>query len=51
MNAKNWFGIIFRTKDHIVLQMDAALGEAGAARTVQPERAIVFARLGSLQVR
>src|SRR6266851_5604991 len=49
LNAENGFGVVFQAVGGIVLQVDAALGEAGAARTIQPVSAVIFARSGGLQ--
>src|SRR5713226_6289851 len=50
-NAQNPFPIILCAVGHIVLQVDAALGEACTAGAIEPEGTIIFARLSSLQAR
>src|SRR6266700_1991859 len=49
LNAENGFGVVFQAVGGIMLQVDAALGEAGAARTIQPVSAVIFACSGRLQ--
>src|SRR6266571_968374 len=51
LNAEDRFSVAFSTVGHIMLQVDTAFGETCAAGAIQPESAIIFARLGSFQVR
>ena len=43
LHLQNAFGIQLAADDHIVMQMNAAFGGAGASRGVQPEGGFVFA--------
>src|ERR1700681_201739 len=49
--SQNTFGIVFRTVGHIVLQVDAAFGEACTTGAIEPEGAVIFAGLCRLQLR
>ena len=47
---ENAEGVVFGGVDHIVLEVDAALGEAGAAGGVKPESGVVFASGGGGEI-
>src|SRR6266849_3562119 len=48
IHLQDALGVQFRTYHHIVMQMDAAFGDAGAPGRVQPKRSIIFACGGRL---
>src|SRR5438105_561992 len=49
-HAKDRPGIAFGGVGHVVVQVDAAFGEARATRAIEPEGAIILACLGSLEI-
>src|SRR5579883_2299182 len=50
-DIENALRVVFGAVHHVVMQVDAAFGEAGAAGTVEPESAIVLARFGRFKLR
>src|SRR6185437_1506814 len=50
-HAQDALGVEFRGDDHIVLQVNAAFRGTGAAGGVEPERRVILAGVGRIQVR
>ena len=48
-DTQHCFAIILGAVHHVVLEVNAALGETGAAGAIKPEGAVVFAGLGRFE--